>query len=347
MSLLPATIITMSIGLEKGFFDSFQALGYNPNMRRKNIVFLTAIISLGACTPTTLEPMPTLASLPTSSPTPFLQSSESIEMPSPSVDPFQSAVTPSIETLDVFSTETPTQKVEISSTVTPTTTPVPQPLTNSGEIQLLGPGPLSKVISPISVYGYTLASISQLGRVDLYGEDGRLLASKQLFLESEYKWAFFKIELSFKSIPFAELGRISVSTLDEYGRENAVTSYHLFLLSEGGDFIYPSGSLKERCVLQSPNINQSISGGSISIIGKFLPYNHLPLNIRLINRDRSIITSQTIPMIYNEGDGYVPFQLLLRYSISSARWAMLEIKQDDDRIPGTAYLFSQEIFLNP
>lgn len=332
---------------EKGFFNSFHPLGYNPNMRRENLLILTIILSLGACTPTTLEQMPTLAYLPTSSPTLDAQTSQSIETPSPSVEPLQPGITSSSETLDVFSTETTPQIVGVSATSTPTTTAVPQPSANSGEIQLLAPGPQSKVISPISVYGYTLASISQRGRVDLYGEDGRLLASRQLFLESEYKWVFFSVDLSFKSESNAELGRVAVSTLDQYGRENAVTSYQLFLLSEGDNFIYPSGNLKERCVLQTPNKNQTISGGSFSVIGKFLPYNHLPLSIRLINGDRSILTSQTIPMQYNEGGEYVPFQLILSYSISSARWVMLEIKQDDDRIPGTAYLFSQEIFLYP
>lgn len=305
------------------------------------------IVSLGACTPTIVEQMPTLASLPIPSSTSFLQTNQPIETPSPSLEPFQSEYTPSNETLEAFITYTPTQDLEVSSTVTPTTTPVPQPSADSGVIQILGPGPSSKVISPLSVYGYTLTSISQRGRVDLYGEDGRLLVSRQILLESEYKWAFFSVVLAFKSVSNAELGKVSVSTLDQYGRENAVSSYQLFLLSEGENFIYPSGSIKERCILQTPIKNQSISGGSFNISGKYLPYNHLPLSIRLIDRDRSILTSQIISMQYNEGSGYIPFQLFMNYSISSAKWVLLEIKQDDDRIPGTAYLFSQEIFLYP
>jgi hypothetical protein len=47
-------------------------------------------------------------------------------------------------------------------------------------IQFLGPGPLSKIVSPFKVYGYAVPGHNGLGSLDLYGEDGHLLASKLL-----------------------------------------------------------------------------------------------------------------------------------------------------------------------
>ena len=43
----------------------------------------------------------------------------------------------------------------------------------------------------------------------------------------------------------------------------------------------------------------------------------------------------------------LPFRVDIPYSISDALWALLVVRQDDDRIGGVMYLFSQELLLNP
>lgn len=290
--------------------------------------------------------MPTLAFLPISSITASSSMNPQIDQSTPTLEVFLPSETPTLDMIE-GEADTPTMGLGTFQTFTPTFSSSPQPNTNAGKIQLLSPGPLSKVISPISIYGYTLTSLSKNGRVDLIGEDGRLLASKQLFPVSEFKWAFFNLDLSYKNISNAELGRISVSTLDAYGRENAVYSIHLFLLSEGTNIVYPSGNLDERCIVESPQKNQTISGGSFIIHGEFKAFNPLPLSVRLIGRDRSIIASQSVSLPVSENGGFAPFQLIMNYSVSSANWVLLEIKQNDDRIPGTAYLYSQEVYLLP
>jgi hypothetical protein len=46
-------------------------------------------------------------------------------------------------------------------------------------------------------------------------------------------------------------------------------------------------------------------------------------------------------------DSYVPFQVNLPYTISSGAWALMTVSQPDDRIAGTMYLSSREIYLYP
>jgi len=46
-------------------------------------------------------------------------------------------------------------------------------------------------------------------------------------------------------------------------------------------------------------------------------------------------------------DDGVPFSAAIHYTISKPIWALLSVRQNDDRIGGLMYLYSQEIFLNP
>jgi hypothetical protein len=77
------------------------------------------------------------------------------------------------------------------------------------------------------------------------------------------------------------------------------------------------------------------------------PYNKLPLEITLIDRDGQTIASQAASISPAADDSYVPFQVDLSYSISRGTWALVTVSQQDDRIAGTMYLTSREIYLYP
>ena len=227
-------------------------------------------------------------------------------------------------------------------------TAIPQPSVNSGAIQIYGPGPLSKIVSPLKIYGYAIPGYRHKGRVDLYGEDGRLLASELLQLNTALKWAFFYWSLPFSVTSVGELGRLTMSTQDQYGRVTAVNSIHLLLLPEGASITNPPGDLDlmERCNIEQPITGQKISGGTLTIAGKMLPFNNLPLTIGLTGRDGSVLNSQLIP-ISPDGANPVPFRVDIHYSLQKGTWELLTVSQFDDRIGGLMYLYSQEIFLNP
>ncbi len=59
-------------------------------------------------------------------------------------------------------------------------TAIPTPSTNSGAIQFYGPGPQSKIVSPLVLYGYAIPGYKRKGQVDLYGEDGRVIGLRDL-----------------------------------------------------------------------------------------------------------------------------------------------------------------------
>jgi hypothetical protein len=153
--------------------------------------------------------------------------------------------------------------------------------------------------------------------------------------------------MSFDIKTMGELGRLTLSTQDDYGRVNAVNSVHLLLLAEGTSIINLPGDLRERCVIIQPAAGQPISGGVLTVAGKMRPFNNLPLTLELVDRDGNVIGTQMVAIPTTPDADGVAFRVDINYGISKAVWALLSVRQNDDRIGGLMYLYSQEFFLNP
>ncbi len=220
---------------------------------------------------------------------------------------------------DVVPTETARPLPTLNLPPTMAATAIPQPSADSGVIQFLSPGPLSMIVSPVRVYGYAVPGYDNKGTLELYGEDGHLLASKLLQLNTPYKWANFYWEMSFDINSVGELGRLTLSTQDEYGRVNAVNSVHLLLLAEGPSIINQPGDLKERCVIEQPAAGQRLSGGVLTVVGKMRPYNNLPLTLELVGRDGRVIGTQAVAIVPVTGDEAIPFRVDMHYRYFHSR----------------------------
>ena len=320
-------------------------------------VFLAslALIGLNACsgTPVPTEP----PSMPTKVPTLLFVPSSTLAPPSPGpgLPTLEvSSSTPgasSTPTLEPMSTETPFPATLAPTLPLPTTimaaTTIPQPAVGSSVLQFLGPGPLSDLVSPFYIYGYAVPGYNHTGTVTLYGEDGRVLATQLLALYTANNWAWYSWPLSFQVQGAGELGRLTMSTLDEYGRLTALYSVHLILLPEGNSIVNPPGDLKERCAIVQPVPGKWLAGGTLQVTGKMRPYNNLPLVVGLIDRDGKRLASQLVPVSPAADDSYVPFQISLPYTITRGTWARLSVSQTDERISGMMYLYSEEIYLHP
>jgi hypothetical protein len=320
-------------------------VGYNPCMFRRLLLTCGLIIFLTACLPATSTLLPTLVRIPETV-TPLSPARTEPTASQSTAKTTTPALTESSPSPQAPSTDIPLPLPPLEPP-TLVATAVQQPSADSAAIQMLSPGPLSKIVSPVIVHGYAVPGHDNKGHLDLYGEDGRLLASQLLQLNTPYKWAIFHWELSFHTNSVGELGRLSLSTLDEYGRINSVNSVHLLLLSEGSSIINPPDNLQERCVIEKPVAGQRLSGGILGVSGKMRPYNNLPLTVYLVSRDGAVLGTGLVPIAPGPEAGYVPFHVEIPYRIPNAMWALLIVRQFDDRISGIMYLYSQEIFLNP
>jgi len=245
------------------------------------------------------------------------------------------------ETLTPSITPTPTDTL----TPVPTNTLTPSPSAPKSQIRIETPGPMSKVISPISLRIQVVSGSSELVQIDLQGEDGRLLARK---LERVPSWPggyYVSLKLPFEIRAAAEVGRITISTKDDAGRVQSQLAMRVLLLSIGADEITPEGDSSERAVFYAPPRRDAVAqDGVVNVDGRFLPFNDQPVILELLNPEGRTIGLRVLDFA---GTDEQLFTTTIPYKVSEPTLARLVLKQDDERLDGLIYLYSQEILLNP
>lgn len=239
-----------------------------------------------------------------------------------------------------------------SSTPRPTRTAPPQPTFtqttipshNPAAIQIFAPGPMSKVVSPITLRMNIVAGASEKMQVDLYGEDGRLLGRILKNVPTSGRGVPQQISIPFEIRATAEVGRITVSTTDEVGRIQSLNSVRVLLLSSGNNEITPPGNPSEPVGVFAPLPEESVFGGVLNLRGDVWPFNLNPVIFELVGPEGRSLGLRIINV-----DHLNPqmFETTIPYNVTEPTTARLVIRQDDDRIEGLFYLYSQEVLLNP
>jgi hypothetical protein len=203
---------------------------------------------------------------------------------------------------------------------------------------------MSKVISPITLRMHIIGGGSGKMQLDLYGEDGRLLARNLKKIPPGGKGVDQQIKIPFEIRATAEVGRITVSTLDKEGRIQSLNSVRLLLLSSGNNEINPPGNPSEPVGVFSPLPDESASGGVLTVKGDVWPFNLNPVIFELLDPEgkslglRIVTVNNLNPQL---------FETTIPYKVSEPTIARLAIRQDDDRMDGLFYVYSQEVLLNP
>jgi len=238
-------------------------------------------------------------------------------------------------------TPTPTD----TPTPIPTDTPTPSPYAPIAQIRIQSPGPMAKVPSPLNLRMQVVSGASELVQIDLQGEDGRLLARN---LERAKSWPagyIIALKIPFEVRAAAEVGRITVSTKDEAGRVQALLAMRVLLLSIGSDEIAPEGEPSERVVFYSPPAKDAIAlDGVVNVEGRFLPFNDQPVVLELLDPEGKTVGLRVLDFI---GIDEQLFTTTIPYKVTEPTQSLLVLRQDDERLEGLIYLYSQEIMLNP
>ena len=213
-----------------------------------------------------------------------------------------------------------------------------------GAVQFISPGPMSKLVSPIQFRANVISGESQKVQVELFGEDGRLLSSTLRKVLNTSEGAFVSFKIPFETRAAAELGRITVSTLDNDGRVQALNSVRVFLLSSGVNEINPSGNPAEPVGVRSPVEKEAVSGGVLTVKGDIWPFNLKPFIFELIVPDGKSLGLRILTL---ESINPQLFDTSIPYKVAGPTSARLTIRQDDERIPGLFYVYSQLVTLNP
>ena len=239
---------------------------------------------------------------------------------------------------------TDTPEPTLTPTPMPTSTPTTIPWHKSAAIQIFSPGPMSKVVSPITLRMKMVSGESEKIQIDLYGEDGRLLSRNLKGLRTSRDGVDQSIKIPFEIRAAAELGRITVSTKDKAGRLQSLSSVRVLLLSTGTNEINPPGNPSEPVGVVSPLLKESASGGVLNVRGDVWPFNLEPVILELIDPAG---TSIGLRIFTVESIQPQLFETTILYEVTEPVMARLTLRQNDDRIPGLFYLYSQEVLLNP
>lgn len=181
-------------------------------------------------------------------------------------------------------------------------------------------------------------------QVDLYGEDGRLLGRILKNVPTSGRGVPQQISIPFEIRATAEVGRITVSTTDEVGRIQSLNSVRVLLLSSGNNEITPPGNPSEPVGVFAPLPEESVFGGVLNLRGDVWPFNLNPVIFELVGPEGRSLGLRIINV-----DHLNPqmFETTIPYNVTEPTTARLVIRQDDDRIEGLFYLYSQEVLLNP
>lgn len=301
-------------------------------MLRRTFLILSAALMLAGCAPASASPVPTL--LPESLiPTIIAMTADSAQLTARALTPTETPPSPT-------ATPTPAPTVDF-----PTQTFTPHPFIPPAQIQFLSPGPMSKFISPVQMQLMMVSGESNVIQVDLFGEDGRLLGRKVERMNRLLSGVYRTYKLPFEIRAAAEKGLIQVSSKDEHGRMQVLNSVPVVLLSSGVTETNPPGNfLYERAVFYDLEDGGEVTGGELTIEGRYWPFNTQPYFLELILPDGKIAGVRVLTV-----DGMDPqeFTTTLPYKVSEPTLARLSLRQMDPVLNGPVYLFTQLLWLKP
>jgi hypothetical protein len=305
-------------------------------MHRKLFLLIFLIGFLAACA------APTASAIPTPYPPEYLPTVIAQTAEAASVAGTQTVIAltptslPTRTRFPKFPTFTPTTP--------PTSTATDYPWHKPATIEIQAPGPMSKVISPINLRMNVIAGESEKVQVDLYGEDGRLLSRTLKTVRTSREGVLQNIKIPFEIRATAEVGRITISTLDKAGRLQSLKSVHVLMLSSGSNEINPPGNPSEPVGVFSPLAEESVTGGVLNVRGDLWPFNLQPVILELVGPDGNSIGLRILTVNHINPQ---LFETTIPYKVREPTLARLTIYQDDDRIDGLFYAYSQEVLLNP
>lgn len=279
------------------------------------------------------------ADLPTHQPTSSAIATDSTEEVS-EIDGEQVVVETPLPTAE----ETLETSTELSIVVGDTVMP-------DAEIKIYRPGPLSKVSSPFRVVANLAPGPSPdyLVLVELLGEDGRLLVRKlvRVPLALGHTTSNFITDIEFEIRGVSELGRLVISTEDEFGRMRALNSISLILLAVGDEDLNAYGDLLTDIYIQQPAADVMIQSEALFVTGFARIEGDAPLLLELVSEGGKVLGFGNAILIPAEDSEYGLFVGEISYSVSEQTWVRLIIKVQGERIPGIIYITSIVVLLTP
>ncbi len=251
--------------------------------------------------------------------------------------------------LDVTNTSTPAPAITAISHNLPASTLIPVAAVEIpfAHIQILHPGELSKVVSPIPFHAYLVPGADNHAQVALFGEDGRVIYRQIFVFADSGVPTHLRTDIDFEINAVAETVRLVVQTQDDRGRVLALASEDLILLSLGSADINPAGDLLESLFIASPSTRALIQGGVATITGWARVQPDQLLLVELIAADGRVLGSRLAGVASTMDGAHGLFSVEVPYQINAPTWARVTVTERGTRIPGPVTVTSVHVLLSP
>jgi hypothetical protein len=295
-------------------------------LSRKHLHFLIATLtvacfSLAACMPETgkIQPTATVTLIPVTAKT----------LPSATITPVPLTPIPTLPQNTPIIVDQPTVQIptELAEDLLDQKFPIAQ-------LNIIDPGPDSKIASPLQISAYAFPGADGKVTLQLWGEDGRLMADQLIKLKATTSGVTFVSQIPFEITAGGESAVVTLTSFDSSGRRIAVNSVPLTLMQIGNSSIETGGFAKQPFVLTSPAANSTVSGGILHLTGYAHPFSQAPLIVELIKDNGSIVASKQIKIAAPDpGQNYAAFSFDLSYSVSEATSVRISLRQGADHAP--------------
>jgi hypothetical protein len=211
---------------------------------------------------------------------------------------------------------------------------------------------MSSLVSPINLQVLLVSGESEIVRVELLGEDGRVLQRGLERVQRNLNGGNYRsFDLAFEIRAVSERGYIRISSKDDHGRIQALNTLPVLLYSIGNNQITPLGNIiYERIMYEGLKEDDEIVGGVVNVKGRFWPFNDQPVFLELLLPDGRPISSRVLDF---KGVDTESFETTLPYKVTEPTLVRLSIHQDSPDFPNDPdlkkfiYVHTMELMLYP
>ena len=234
--------------------------------------------------------------------------------------------------------------------VTPEDTPTPEPTVKetyfpNSLIQIIEPGQLSQIASPMKVVASVYPGYGNLVGVQLIGEDGRLIHDRIFkMVKSDIGWVNLLEEIKFEIPTAGENAMLVITTRDEFDRRITQSAIELFLMQIGKSDINKDVFIKEPFVVQTPKEEAVIKGGVVHVVGYAHAFNSNPIILELLTESGGVMETQIVKLPRNATEqNYVPFSADIPYSVDIKTPVRLSVRQRSTFMPSIDIALSSRL----
>ena len=234
---------------------------------------------------------------------------------------------------------------------TPTETATPEPTVQSEDfppalIQIISPGSLSQLATPIRVIASLKPGDGNLVSLQLFGENERTIHDSVLKMKyTESGWVNLDQEIKFEINAAGEDAMLVLTTRDEFGRRIAQSAVPVLLIQLGKSDIEPNDFNQQPFVIESPRVNANVKGGVVTVSGFAHPFNTNPLIVELLTESGGVMdNAQTVRLPRNkDNQTYLPFTVDIPYDVDIETPVRLSIRQRSTQLPNIDIALSSQL----